>query len=228
MTSTFYNNDRIEIESIATQFMEKFPRKEILKAASRYKWQKDTHEETLEKRRKIASKYQTWVNSKTISIKGAKESANLVTQWGFKRRLPASIEDNLEDFRNMISIWRDGNDFDKMHDTLVSNLNLKGVGIARSSKWLCFINQNRYCIYDSRVSATLRSLGKGDGKTFPTCPRQTGNVNFPKSVRPSNSKIALAYFKYLDLAHYIADQYDITVTEIEIGLFMLGDCESNW
>jgi hypothetical protein len=41
---------------------------------------------------------------------------------------------------------------------LIALLGIPGLGIARVSKWACFLDQSQYAIYDSRVAYALRDL----------------------------------------------------------------------
>lgn len=97
--------------------------------------------------------------------------SNRVHQWGFGG---ASIPDavvNWPNFRVALDSFLDawsamsGNTFPFPPNpncvrvqTLIDLLNIPGLGIARVSKWACFIDQANYAIYDSRVAYALRNL----------------------------------------------------------------------
>jgi hypothetical protein len=222
------DSDEAEIERLFHQFKKKYSKKTLNDAIKRYLWKKDTTPKSNKERQDVAKKYQHWISS-GISIGSAEDSANLVTMWGFKRKAPQSIIDNLQHFCDLISAWDDAVDVDKMRDLLVENLKLHEVGIARSSHWLCFINQNRYCIYSSRISYALRGLGEGDGKTFPTVRGQGDIENCPKPTSRTEKQMAADYIKFLKLMQRVVEEYKLdSVAEVEKGLFMLGKDSSNW
>lgn len=53
-------------------------------------------------------------------------------------------------------------------ESLIALLEIKYLGIARVSKFVCFLDQDRYAIYDSRVSYALKDLTlDGAQRVFP-------------------------------------------------------------
>lgn len=230
MAKTFFGNDENEIESLCNEFISKYPKSTVLKAVDSFKWGNNTEDST-QVRDEVAKKFKLWI-LEGCPIAKAQKNADMVMEWGFNgQKSPRSIAENLEDFCDFISAWNKHENSADMQSLLAKNLRLRGIGIARSSKWLCFAAPKKFCIYDSRVSITLRSLGKGNGKTFPTVGRKKTKriFDFPNPNFRNAEKMVIDYCKFLDLVGAIKSKYQMdSASNIEMGLFMLGDDPSIW
>ena len=230
MPKTFFGNDINEIKLLRDEFMNCFSRSTLLTAIDSFKWGKNS-EDSKKEREEVTHKFKLWL-SNGKPIVDAQAHADLVMEWGFNgQKSPKSLSENLAEFCNFISTWEKKDSASDMKNLLARNLQVKGIGIARSSKWLCFINPEELCIYDSRVSVTLRTLGKGKGKTFPTVGRKKTNrtSDFPNPNFRKPEKMAEDYCKFLDLVDAIKLEYQIdSASKIEMGLFMLGDNPNIW
>lgn len=230
MSKTFFGNDKQEIQLLCDEFTDKYSKRTLVKAIDSFEWGKDI-EDSFNKREEIADKFKSWI-SKGHPISEAQKHADMVMEWGFNgQKSPKSLSENLEDFCKFISAWNKHNNATEMKELLVDNLNLNNIGIARSSKWLCFVNPKQFCIYDSRVSITLRSFGKGNGKTFPTVGRKKTKrtFDFPNPNLRKPEKMTEDYCKFLDLINAVKYKYKIdSASKIEMGLFMLGDKPAIW
>lgn len=232
MDTTFFGSELHRVDELYLEFKQLFPEERLREAIRSYRWNNDDEEASINARNTVAQEFHDWIE-KGCPPNNALDVANMVHKWGFKgQESPSSLSENQEEFCRLISVWRERSSRDDMFDTLVKNLGLKRISIARSSMWLAFVDPKRYCIYNSRVSVTLRTLGDGKGKTFPTVGRRkTARLStFPNpSPRKPPEQLASDYFLFLDLVNHISEKYQINnASEIEMGLFMLGDIPSVW
>lgn len=230
MTRTFFGNEKAEIDSLCDEFLKKYSKRDILDAANRFKWGKKSTKDSKKEREEVSDKFRFWI-SQGCPLTEAQEYADLVMRWGFGRNSPPSLSKDLQSFCDLISSWNKHENASDMQDLLAKNLKLFGIGIARSSKWLCFVDPEKFCIYDSRVAITLRELGDGGGRTFPTVGRmRTKRIShFPTPNVRTPENMALDYCKFLDLISAVKFEFGVdSVSEIEMGLFMLGDNPSIW
>ena len=230
MEKFFFGNHESEIQALCVEFSQAFPESHIREAIANFRWGKNPAHSKRE-REEVAMKFQSWV-FRGCPISEAKNNADLVMQWGFKgQKSPESLAENLEDFCELITVWKKQESAADMQELLARHLRLKDIGIAKVSKWICFVDPKRFCIYDSRVSVTLRALGKGEGRTFPTVGRRKTErtKSFPNQNHRTAEQMAVDYCKFLDLIHAIRTHYQMnSASEIEMALFMLGDDPQNW
>lgn len=135
-----------------------------------------------------------------------------------------------EAFREMMLAWHSSNDEVRADRLLAQLLTYKGLGIARVSKWLCFIDQSRFVIFDSRVSRALRCINIDGQRVFPII---SGRV--PKAGAEgwtaadisgknlvSNALTVSTYRLYLRLVKMISGNRGLEPAKVEMGLFMMG------
>ena len=230
MEKTFFRNDLSTIKNLAEEFKNFYPKDKLLSAIDSFEWGKDK-ELSKSVRQKVAQKFNLWINKGT-PIEEALDNADMVMKWGFGgRKSPESLSKNLQGFCELVSTWSKKKSFEDMKKSMIHNLRLQGISIARTSKWICFVNPAEYCIYDSRVSVCLRKLGEGKGKTFPTVGRRKTErtKNFPNANFRTPEKSAEDYFLFLDVINVIKNDYSISkASDIEMGLFMLGNEPETW
>jgi hypothetical protein len=110
---------------------------------------------------------------------------------------------------------------------LVKLLGHKGIGMARASKWICFVDQNRYAIFDSRVSIAMRKLKLDGCRAFPILPRKLKNGmqawKPDYQVVTSSIRLARAYIDFLRVIAGASTVSNRTPSQIEMALFMAGD-----
>jgi hypothetical protein len=115
---------------------------------------------------------------------------------------------------------------------LIRLLSHKNIGIATASKWVCFIDQNKYAIFDSRVSIALRALTAEANRNeykraFPIIPRRAmgGHIAWTADWIVSRpERIARAYMDYLDVLKGVTGKQNVlNPAQVEMALFMLGD-----
>ena len=221
---------------------EKFYSKEkVQEYFEKFEWQKKNVNESFEIRKNAAKKFQNWVtrlkNQSKPDLIEAENMFNHVLEWGFgtknffngKKYINNKQKKvgELKDFCKFINDWNKGNREEKRKSHL-NILNISGVGIARSSKWICFIDQENYAIYDSRVSLALsKIINKKKEKPFFQVlkRRDLKTKKYPKGSSRSKSLTVDDYFIFLKFINKVADEYGIKPYEVEMSLFMMGDNE---
>jgi hypothetical protein len=138
-----------------------------------------------------------------------------VHRWGFRNAdIPESIRSQAiwpVVSQTLLTQWQEIADTPS-HDAktaLVNVLALRGLGLARTTKWICFLDQSRYAIYDSRVSYALRRLLIDDRRIFPLVGGRVSNANRPHAVSADAcvsvaNVAAAAYVNYLLLVRRVA------------------------
>ena len=228
---------------------EKFYSKEKVKEYSeKFEWQKKNATESLVTRNNKAKEFQSWIrkltNQSKPDLKEAENMFNHVLEWGFgtknffngKKYINNKQKKvgELKDFCKFINDWNKGDRKEKRKSSEekrkshLNILNISGVGIARSSKWICFIDQENYAIYDSRVSLALSKIINEKKKKpfFQVLKRRDLKTKkYPKGSSRSKSLTVDDYFIFLKFINKVADEYGIKPYEVEMSLFMMGDNE---
>lgn len=250
----------LEVESIiADELFKIFKNKEeyyhksvVLDYYKNFKWNKEDVEESIRIRNQAAEEFQKWaknlINLSTFDehLDYAEKMFNHVLEWGFgtkdffnNKKYTNSKnkylkEDDLTKFCKFIQGWTQEitecsrNNLRKSH---LDILDITGIGIARSSKWICFIDQKRYAIYDSRVSLALsRIMYEDKNKKFKPFfqvlkRRDLKNKKYPKGETRSKNRTVEDYFIFLKFINKIAKEYGMKPFEVEMSLFMMGDKE---
>lgn len=222
-------DDNEALEFAVRQFCSKYSQTELQDAIDGFEW-RDTTEASLAKRREISEKYSQWARE-GAAIDAAEVMATKVYKWGFgKNNCPNSLKSNWPLFCRVNQCWNEGGDRKRMVELLTELLRLKGIGIATASKWICFIDEDRYAIYDSRVSAALRSIKVNNKRVFPTVGRrQFGSKKYPAPTVRTPAQMASDYLFFTDFSSVVAKRYNFdSPAKVEMGLFMLGNIEDNW
>jgi len=231
-------NDR-EFASLCEQFSEKFPKDIIETAHQNFSWGgAKSFTEALEQRQSVANIFSTWVGGGCCE-QGAIEAIEIVHKWGFggqglnRNQVILFEPKHLTNFIEMIKAWHAANDPVKMRETLSICLRTPYVKIARFSKWICFIDQSKYAIYDSRVYLAMRQIQLEGKRVFPTLGAKSKGRPTADFISTDSIKVAehvsQIYMVYLDLLHNLLPQTSLnSVADIEMGLFMLGVDEKYW
>lgn len=223
-------NDAKKLEICLAQFASKYSKATLLTAINNFQWGRDPKNVSLRKRRQISQSYQNWVKS-GANMENALHMADTVYRWGFNGKAsPKTLAENLSLFIDLNLHWFEGSNHNLMEKTLVEFLSLPNIGIASASKWICFCDETRFAIYDSRVSAALRAI-KADGKVvFPTVGRRAARGRSYPTAHPRRAdQMARDYLFFIEFANIVSREYKIdSPAQVEMGLFMLGDKEENW
>ena len=237
METKIINSKNFEI--VCEQFLSIFPPQNIENAYENFSWGKaSTPQEAVATRKNAASNFSSWVTDgcpRETAIHKIEE----VHKWGFngqgldKRQVILFEEPYLSNFISMIQVWNEANDTAKMQDTLSTCLQTPYVKIARFSKWICFINQEKFAIYDSRVSLALRQIKLENSRVFPTLGAKSAgrpNADFISANKMvAADRIAKIYMLYTNMLRAVLPHYNLSsVAKLEMALFMLGTDKSYW
>ncbi len=202
----------------------------IAAAYPTFEWRRKRLPEAWGRRLELECKTQKWLEADP-PISG-RDIAEEIYKWGFgKNTFPGSSDNGWhEAFRNMMAAWHRPDDQAGAEISLARMLAYPGLGIASVSKWLCFIDQDRFAIFDSRVSRALRHVQIGGQRIFPIVPGRVPKnggtrwvtADISKTMRDSERKMAAAYGLYLRLLKMIAPKTGMRLAQVEMALFMLG------
>lgn len=167
---------------------------------------------------------------------GLLTQAQAVHHWGFNQAIPAAIGNDPTFPSNLKGVLDAFNGTSPTcvaarEPELAKLLTIHRLGIARVSKWICFTDQNRYGIYDSRVSIALRGIALSGQRVFPIVARHStqGRQSFTSdtSVVGVPLRMARAYLDYLAMLADLAAQVHLQPAQVEMALFMLGNVWAN-
>ena len=131
----------------------------------------------------------------------------------------------LRDTEKVLDVTRRVFDFvdkGKISNAVETLLAIKGVGIARASKIIALFDQERFCIYDSRVGQALKTLQFTE-KPILKCPAGRSRPGDPCS----DSGWAKNYQNLIWTLEVIRDYlnsegYQFGIADVEMALFMMG------
>lgn len=210
-------------QQIAALVLERYPENVLMEQFKSFEWDKKGFEEAVLERSKNERQLQQaiWADDDAK----IKESILRIHKWGFGRETPNSQEEWLKDTIQAVREFTKSEP-DVLQQKAVLNMLLshKGIKLATASKWICFCDQSRYAIYDSRVSIALRDVvGSNQQRLFPTVARRKINgVQFPYGDTMKPSRLVEKYFLYLDTLRIVSGRTGLKVAEIEMALFMIG------
>lgn len=165
--------------------------------------------------------------------------ADEVHKWGFRNApVKEAVRKNPHfepALKNLLLTWTQGglSAESKPHKlrALTEMLQIPLVGIATASKWICFLNQGSYAIYDSRVSLALREIVVNGCRPFPIVSRRSlaDKKAWRQDLGKGQAKLmAEAYWAYLLTLESLATVDRRTVVpslaaNVEMALFMMGN-----
>ena len=204
------------------QFIATYPKRIIEEAIQSFEWpsQLDRDEVSVELK-------QAWINHNS-DVGRFKTAVDLVHMWGFggKRMKEALFDDESfwSQLKDVLNSW-DLN-APKRVEALSGLLSFDGLGIATASKWICMLDQERFAIYDSRVSAALAGITDNGKRIFPIVGRRsTKNKKYPpQDYRAGKAHLILEdYQTFIFMLQSLQEHYEVdSVSELEKALFMLG------
>jgi hypothetical protein len=202
-----------------------FSAAELQNAADEYEWLGQRGLAAKSRRRELEARMVGALGSCTPEH--VLEAIANVYEWGYRgRSLPGIYRaDPLrKELLELLSIWSNpteaGTDAER---ALARILGHRSVGIATVSKFLCFIDQGRFAVLDSRVSLALMRVSIDGLRRYPVFPRRStrnGPAVAGDHLQPDD--VALTYKFYLrDLAE-LARLSGLSLCETEMALFQLG------
>jgi hypothetical protein len=211
-------------EAIAELILGKYPPERLKNELRNFEWNDANFEEGWAKRQGLEQSLRAAVEVGSESGIGA--SISEIYRWGFKRNAPNVDGDDWRKTAEALvrEFTKSEPDILKQKAALNMLLNHKGIKIATASKWICFCDQTKYAIYDSRVSIALRDIVGTNGKRlFPTIGRrQTKASQYPNADAVTPAGMVERYFFYLDTLNIVSQRTHLKAAEIEMALFMIG------
>lgn len=223
-----------QITEIANDILKKYPEDLLFQKYREYSWEEMTNQNN-----------ESWNDRETRSknLLQSLETTNFenevqsIHEWGFDQPFSIQPEATQANFlitlRNALCQLRDANNPVNIENTLVTAIDYRGVGIATISKWFCFIDQERYSIFDSRVSIALREVNitiEGDEcRAFPIVGRRQGARPYAwLQTSLSKARWIRSYIDYIRAIRRVStliknDSLHLKVGQIEMALFMIGD-----
>ncbi|WP_374701974.1 hypothetical protein [Ideonella sp. B508-1] len=226
--STYYTPT--EIHAISQDVLRVYPAARIQREYLRFMWRGVGLPQARVTRDHLCSPLQSAVRSR--SKKQLLDAANDIHDWGFGQPVPNLVLGASNFLPALLEVLAafDGTTpaYTSMQEsTLVALLSIPGLGIATVSKWICFMDQSRYGIFDSRVSIALRDVQLQDVRAFPVMGRRplVGKQAFSSDTQilSSSTRTARAYLDYLAVLSSVARAVRLDAAEVEMALFMLGD-----
>jgi hypothetical protein len=205
-----------------------YSKEDLLTHFNNFTWGKKSFNESIGARFKLEKMTKEWIESN--SEDGYEIILNEIYTWGFNKKTPpqSTLSANFKTpFIDLMRTWSDEKSSSiKKINSLERVLSFDRVGIATVSKWICFIDQSRYAIYDSRVSIALSPITLSSGKrALPIIGRRSTKTNkYPSqdAVVSNNKAMSEAYILYLDALQEMRTKVNLTPNQIEMALFMIG------
>jgi hypothetical protein len=214
---------------VANQIIQQYPLELLRVNIENFVWGNKNVIDSNDSRTNLESITQGWIASK--SDENYRFVLEEIYAWGFGGRKPpkSTLNDEFKfAFINMAKIWSDENAVKQSKlDALEKTLSFKSIGIATVSKWICFIDQSKYAIYDSRVSIALSVIKDEKGKRiFPIIGRRSTKFKkYPTqdTIASNAHAMAQSYLCYLETLSHISEKTTLTASQVEMALFMIGE-----
>lgn len=189
----------------------------LIEGRKNYSWNDKEPKACLEERNQVSkaivlSRIQ---NSGGVDL----ETLDMIMSWGGFNKFPLRDEDKVLEITRRVFDFVDKG---KMSDAIEELLAINGIGIARASKIIGLFDQERFCIYDSRVGHALKTLQFAE-KPVLKCPAgraRAGDIC-------SDSRWGENYQRLIWTLEIIRDYlnsegYPFSIADIEMALFMMG------
>ena len=195
---------------------------EILRISQerKYSWHGKSYEDSVRERDRLESaiKESRERNNGGIDL----DTADEICLWGFRREFP------LRDPQETIRITKKAFDYVDVEDyfeAVKTLIEIQGVGISRASKIIGLSDQNKLCIYDSRVGNALKDLRKDNMKLILCPPDQSYKRDFDQA---NNRRWATNYERLIwtieIMQEYFREKtYSLRTADIEMALFVMGE-----
>jgi hypothetical protein len=189
----------------------------IVEGRKNYSWKDKAPKACLDERDEISREI---IFSRTHHDGGVTlETLDLIMTSGGFDQFPLRDEDRvLETTRRAFDFVENG----KVSEAIEELLTIEGVDVARASRIIGLFDQERFCIYDSRVGQALKTLQFDDKPAFncPAGPHKLGDIC-------SDERWAENYQRLIWTLEIIRDYldsegYPFSIADIEMALFMMG------
>ncbi len=145
-----------------------------------------------------------------------------ICRWGFNMSFPERNPDEVIKVTRKAFGSADKDDF---YAAALGIMKPKGVNISRASKIIGFSNQEKLCIYDSRVGHALRTLKKGGVKLIRCPPDRSFKRDWDKGTKKTR---AIDYERLIWIMEVFREHFKnrnrlLRATDIEIALYVIGE-----
>ncbi len=189
----------------------------LIEGRKNYSWKDKEPKACLEERNQISKAiiFSRLHNAGGVTL----ETLDLIMAWGGFQQFPLRDEDKV------LEITRRAFDFvdkGKISDAIEELLAIKGVGIARASKIIGLFDQERFCIYDSRVGQALTSLQFAEKPVLKCPPGRVRAGDICSDARWAENYQRLIWTLEIIRDYLHGEGYPFSIADIEMSLFMMG------
>jgi hypothetical protein len=190
---------------------------QLIEARKNYSWNGEAPSACLAERNKISKEiiFSRLHHEGGITL----ETLDLIMASGGFDQFPFRDEDKvLEITRNAFDFVEKG----KVSEAIEELLAIKGVDIARASKIIGLFDQERFCIYDSRVGQALKTLqfAEKPALSCPAGPHKPGDICSDERWAENYQRLIWTLGIIKDYLH--SEGYPFSIADIEMALFMMG------
>jgi hypothetical protein len=189
----------------------------LIEGRKNYSWNEKEPQTCLTERNQISKSitFSRTQNSGGIDL----ETLDMIMSFGGFGQFPLRDEEKVLKVTQRVFDFVDNG---KISDAVQELLAIKGVGISRASKIIGLFDQERFCIYDSRVGQALKTLQFTE-KPILKCPAGHSRPGDPCS----DSGWAKNYQNLIWTLEVIRDDlnsegHQFGIADIEMALFMMG------
>jgi hypothetical protein len=190
---------------------------QLIEARKNYSWSDKEPQVCLAERNEITESitFSRSQNSGGIDL----VTLDLILSYGGFGKFPLRDEQKvLEITRRVFDYVDKGNVSDAVKELLA----IKGVGISRASRIIGLFDQERFCIYDSRVGNALRTL-RFTEKPVIKCPVGKKRPGDPCSESGWADNYQRLIWTLEVIRDYLnADGHQFSIADVEMALFMMG------
>ena len=189
----------------------------LIEGRKNYSWSDKEPQACLMERNQVS---QAIVSSRIQNSGGVDlETVDMIMSWGGFDQFP------LRDEAKVLELTRRVFDFvdkGKMSEAIEELLAIKGVGIARASKIIGLFDQQRFCIYDSRVGEALKSLQFTEKPVLKCPPGRAKKGDICSDSRWAENYERLIWILEIIRDYLHSEGYPFSIADIEMALFMMG------
>ena len=189
----------------------------LIEGRKNYSWSDKEPQACLMERNQVS---QAIVSSRIQNSGGVDlETVDMIMSWGGFDQFP------LRDEAKVLELTRRGFDFvdkGKMSEAIEELLAIKGVGIARASKIIGLFDQQRFCIYDSRVGEALKTLQFTEKPVLKCPPGRAKKGDICSDSRWAENYERLIWTLEIIRDYLHSEGYPFSIADIEMALFMIG------
>ena len=147
------------------------------------------------------------------------ETLDMIMKWGGFSEFPLRNKEKVLDLTRTVF---NSVDKGKISEAIELLLAIKGVEIAQASKIIGLFDQERFCIYDSKVGEALNTLQFTEKPVLkcPPGPKKAGDICSDSRWGENYQRLIWTLEIIRDYLHL--EGYPFSIADIEMALFMMG------